>query len=42
MTDERLNQLSLICIESAILHELDFSNVISNFAKVKTRKVNLL
>ena len=40
-SDERLNHLSLMCIESELLKGIDFTNIISDFAKAKARKVML-
>ena len=42
MTDERLNQLALMFIESAILREIVFNIVISKLAKEKARKVHFM
>ena len=42
MTQERLNYLSLMSIESDILMELDFEEVIEDFARQKSRKKPLI
>jgi hypothetical protein len=39
--DERLNHLSIMCIESEVMQSLDFKDVISDFANAKARKVPL-
>jgi len=39
MHQQRLGALALLCIESDLLRELDFSSVIEEFAVVKARKV---
>lgn len=38
ITQERLDALSLLCIESDLLHEIDFDELIKDFAAKKTRK----
>ena len=40
MGEKRLSSLSLMAIESELLRELDFEDLICNFAKKKTRKKN--
>jgi hypothetical protein len=37
----KLSALSLLCIESELLRELDTMDIITNFAKQKSRKVAL-
>ena len=39
MTDEQLNNLALMSIESYILGEMDFDEFIAGFAKYKACKV---
>ena len=41
MTQERLSGLSLLSIEHDILCELDFTDIIEEFATSKARRVNL-
>jgi hypothetical protein len=41
MNDDRLNFLTLMTIESDQLRDLDFANIIKDFAKAKVRKVTL-
>lgn len=41
MLQERLSSLSLMSIESDVLKELDFDEVINDFAHLKARKVPL-
>lgn len=41
MDQERLNSLWLMSIESDLLEEIDFEEVINDFANFKTRKVAL-
>ncbi|KAL7296104.1 hypothetical protein TKK_0010652 [Trichogramma kaykai] len=38
MTQSRLNSLSLMCIESDLLKEIDFNDIISDFSAKKSRK----
>jgi len=38
MGQERLDSLSLLCIEANILHSVDFEDVIKDFALAKSRK----
>lgn len=38
-TDERINQLSLMLIESALLSEIDFNDMISKYTKVKPETI---
>lgn len=38
MTEDRLNSLALLCIESEILLSLDFENLITDFATKKVRR----
>jgi len=40
-SDERLNHLSIMCIESEVMQSIDFKDVISDFANAKARKVPL-
>ena len=42
MKQDRLTYLTIMSIESDILRELDFSGIISDFAKQKSRKVAIL
>ena len=39
MSQDRLGVLALLCIERELLHEIDFSSVIDEFAAIKSRKV---
>ena len=41
MTQERLNDLAILSIESELTRKIDFSSVINTFALKKARKVNL-
>ena len=41
MGQERLNALSLLCIENRLLQQLDVDSVIEEFASKKSRKVNV-
>ena len=41
MSDERLNALSLMAIESNLVHSLDFESVINRFASSKVREAKL-
>jgi len=41
MSDERLNAMSLMAIESNLVHSLDFESVINRFASSKARKAKL-
>lgn len=41
MSDERLNFLSLMTIESDLLREIDFRSVIDDFSKAKARQISL-
>jgi hypothetical protein len=41
MTDDRLNNLAIMSIEHDILRQLDFSALVSDFARRKSRKVPL-
>ncbi|XP_033218201.1 uncharacterized protein LOC117173669 [Belonocnema kinseyi] len=38
MTENRLNSLALLCIESEILRSLDFKDVIKNFSEIRARR----
>jgi len=40
MTQERLVNLAIMSIESDILHEIDFTTIITDFAAAKSRKVS--
>lgn len=40
MGQKRLSSLSLMVIESELVRELDFEDLICNFAKKNTRKKN--
>ena len=40
MLQERLNELAILSIEKEMLAELEYKNLISNFASQKTRKIN--
>src|SRR5688572_33258976 len=42
MTQQRLQALSLMCIESEVLQSVDFDDIINDFAKQKTRKRDLI
>lgn len=42
MLQERLNSLSLMSIESDILKEIDFEEVINDFAHQRSRKKSLV
>ena len=42
MKEQRLNMLSLMCIETSILRTLDFQDVVRDFANQKARKVKFL
>jgi len=39
LLDEKLNRLSSMSIESGVLQKLDFSDIISQFVKIKVRKI---
>ena len=39
MSDERLNSLTLMSIESEILRSINFKDIITQFARAKSRKV---
>ena len=41
MTQQRLQALSLMCIESEVLQSVDFDDIINDFAKQKTRRRDL-
>src|SRR5688572_9063337 len=41
MTQQRLQALSLMCIESEVLQSVDFDDLINDFAKQKTRRRDL-
>jgi len=41
MGDDRLNNLSILCIENELTRKLDFKDVIATFAAKKARRVNL-
>ena len=41
MTQQRLQDLSLMCIESEVLQSVDFDDIINDFAKQKTRRRDL-
>lgn len=41
MSDNRLNWLSLLSIESDLLRNIDFQDIITDFAQMKARKVKL-
>ncbi len=41
MTDDRLNNLAITSIEHDILRQLDFSALVTDFARRKSRKVPL-
>jgi len=38
VSDERLNALRFVAIESSLVHSLDFQSVINRFASSKARK----
>lgn len=40
MLNPRLNALSLMSIESEILNEIDFDDIIEDFANKKSRKIS--
>lgn len=40
MGQKRLSVLSLMAIESELVRELDFEDLITEFAKIKSRKKN--
>ena len=40
MLQERLNELAILSIEKEMLAELEYKNLISNFASQKARKIN--
>ena len=41
MSQDRVGVLALLCIESKLLHETDFSSDIDEFATIKSRKVTI-
>lgn len=41
MAQDRLNALSLICIEHELVKNIDFSDLINRFAAAKVRKINV-
>ena len=41
MGDDRLNHLSILCIENDLTRSLDFKHVIETFAAKKARKMKL-
>jgi hypothetical protein len=41
MGDDRLNMLCLMSIEFDILRDIDFHDIVVDFARRKARKVNL-
>ena len=40
MSQEKLSGLAILSIENEILEELEYKNLISQFASSKTRKIN--
>ena len=40
MNQEKLEDLAIMCIESDLLRDIDFSDVVSDFARRKSRKKN--
>jgi len=40
MSQKRLNGLALISIEKDMLKEIDYDNLINNFASQKVQKIN--
>ena len=40
MSQQRLSRLAILLIEKEMLAELEYKNLISNFASQKTRKIN--
>ena len=40
MFQERLSEMVILSIENEILEELEYKNLISQFASSKTRKIN--
>ena len=38
MTDERLSALELLSVESDVLHQLSFSDIIEEFSNAQSRK----
>lgn len=42
MGNERLSHLALLSIEADILREINFNDLVTEFAKKKTRKVPLI
>ena len=42
MSQERLSGLAILSIEKKMLAELEYKNLISNFASQKVRKINLI
>jgi len=39
MSENRLNAQSLLCIESELMHNIDFGDIIKGFSDKKARKV---
>ena len=40
MSQQRLNELTLLSIEKDFLNEINYDNLIDNFASQKARKIN--
>jgi len=40
MSQQRLNGLALLSIEKELLNEINYDNLIDNFASQKTQKIN--
>jgi len=40
MSQEKLNELSLISIEKKLLKKIDYNKLINNFASLKNSKIN--
>jgi hypothetical protein len=41
MTQERLSSLAILHIENGVAQNLDFYDIISSFAEIKARKINI-
>jgi hypothetical protein len=41
MTQERLSSLAVLSIKNSVVQNLDFDDIISSFAEIKARKINI-
>jgi hypothetical protein len=41
MTQEKLSSLAILSVENSVAQNLDFDDIISSFAEIKARKINI-